>query len=139
MKEFPLTLAEGAIFAPDLIAQGQEGGHAAAKMMSEFVRLDFSTKYQLDQFHFWVYVFYNKRGLIDAIGRAGFWAAKQKFEDFAFGFNQAAERFVMVDVGSGKEAADAKIKVILEDNVRLPQTSKILFGGEQLDSWLWHH
>ena len=67
---------------------------------------------------------------MDAIGRAGFWAAKQKFEDFAFGFNQAAERFVMVDVGSGKEAADAKIKVILEDNVRLPQTCKILFGGE---------
>jgi hypothetical protein len=26
------------------------------------------------------------------------------------GFNQAAERFMIVDVGSGKEAADAKIK-----------------------------
>ena len=99
-------------------------------MLAESVRQDFSTKYQLDQFHFWVYVFYNKRGLVDAIGRAGFWAAKQKFDDFAFGFNQAAERFVMVDVGSGKEAADAKIKVILEDNIRLPQTCKLLFGGE---------
>jgi len=46
-----------------------------------------------------------------------------------WGFNQAAERFVMVDVGNGKEAADAKLKVHLEDNIRLPQTSKILFGG----------
>jgi hypothetical protein len=135
MKEFALTLGKGAIFSPDLLVQGQEGGHAAAKMLADFVRQDFSTKYKLDQFHFWVYVFYNKRGLIDAIGRAGLWAAKQKFEDFAYGFNQAAERFVMVDVGSGKEAADAKIKVILEDNIRLPQTCKILFGGELLQLW----
>ncbi|KAF8450371.1 hypothetical protein L210DRAFT_2385127 [Boletus edulis BED1] len=35
----------------------------------------------------------------------------------------------MVDVGGSKEAADAKIKVYLEDNIRLPQTHKIIFGG----------
>jgi hypothetical protein len=120
---------DGTIFSPDLIAQGQEGGHAAAKMLAESVRQDFSTKYHVEQFNLWVHVFYNKRGLVDAIGRAGFWNAKQKFEDFALGFNQAAERFVMVDVGNGKEAADAKLKVLLEDNIRLPQTCKILFGG----------
>ena len=66
------------------------------------------------------------------------------------GFNQAAERFMMVDVGSEKEAADAKIKgrcstsirvrtvthwfhlffpALLEDEIRLPQTEKIIFGG----------
>ena len=127
----------GAIFSPDLLAKGQEGGLAAAKMLAESVRQDFSSRYQLDQFHLWVYVFYNKRGLVDAIGRAGLTAAKQKFDDFVFGFNQAAERFVMVDVGSGKEAADAKIKVILEDNIRLPQTSKILFGGQLLHNTLF--
>lgn len=117
-------------------------------MLAESVRQDFSTKYHVEQFNLWVHVFYNKRGLVDAIGRAGFWNAKQKFDDFALGFNQAAERFVMVDVGNGKEAADAKLKasecfvlillmylplslkVLLEDNIRLPQTCKILFGGE---------
>lgn len=68
------------------------------------------------------------------------------------GFNQAAERFIIVDVGSGKEAADAKIKgktprcnfacefqvsilisdplALLEDEIRLPQTEKIIFGGQ---------
>ncbi|KIM90970.1 hypothetical protein PILCRDRAFT_157689 [Piloderma croceum F 1598] len=132
-----LVDGDGAIFSPDLLAKGQEGGLAAAKMLAESVRQDFSSKYQLDQFHLWVYVFYNKRGLVDAIGRAGLSAAKQKFEDFVFGFNQAAERFVMVDVGSGKEAADAKIKVILEDNIRLPQTNKILFGGQLLCNTLF--
>lgn len=52
----------------------------------------------------------NKRGLADTLGRAGFSAAKARFDDFMMGFNLAAERFIMVDVGSAKEAADAKIK-----------------------------
>lgn len=47
---------------------------------------------------------------MEAFGRFGSTAAKAKFEDFHMGFNQAAEKFLMVDVGSGKEAADAKIK-----------------------------
>jgi len=57
-------------------------------------------------------------------------AAKRGFEDFCLGFNQT-ERFMMVDVGHGKEAADAKVKVkvMLDDSIRSPQTSKILFGG----------
>lgn len=101
---------DGAIFSPDLISQGHEGGLLAAKMLAESVREDFTTKYQLDHFHLYVYVFYNKRGLVEAIGRAGHFNAKHKFDDFTFGFNQAAERFIMVDVGSGKEQADAKIK-----------------------------
>ena len=35
---------------------------------------------------------------------------KSNLENFVHGFNQAAERFVMVDIGYGKEMADAKIK-----------------------------
>ena len=52
----------------------------------------------------------NKRGLMDTFGRVGLLSAKTKFEEFTLGFNQAAERFMMVDVGGAKEAADAKIK-----------------------------
>ena len=123
---------EGTIFSPDLLAQGQEGGHRAAKMLFESVRQYFMSAFQLDvdQKNFWVHIFYNKRGLMDAIGHAGHWAAKQGFEGFSLGFNQAAERFIMVDVGHGKEAADAKVKVMLDYFIRLPQTSKILFGGK---------
>ena len=47
---------------------------------------------------------------MDAFGRVGLLSAKSKFEEFTLGFNQAAERFMMVDVGGAKEAADAKIK-----------------------------
>lgn len=105
------------------------------------------------KFHLWVYLFYNKRGLLDTFARVGHSSARLKFDDFIIGFNQAAERFLVVDVGGSKEAADAKIKgyltlsfyflcpaspqtrcaaVYLEDNIRLPQTHKILFGGISL-------
>jgi len=127
-----LIPAEGVIFLPDLISQGRDGGQAAATKLVESIRREFQSKFQLDldHMHLWVHVFYNKRGLTSAIGKAGHSAAMQKLEDFVHGFNRAADRFVMVDVGPGKEAADVKIKVMLEDNIRLPQTCKILFGGE---------
>ncbi|KAJ7173476.1 hypothetical protein C8R46DRAFT_115823 [Mycena filopes] len=77
----------------------------------------------------WVYVFFNKRGLTEALRRAGLGSLINKFEDFVLGFNQATERFLMVDVGTTKEAADAKLKVYLEDEIRLPETFKLIFGG----------
>jgi hypothetical protein len=101
---------DGAIFSNDLIAQGQAGGHTAAQKLSDSIVQHLSTNYGSNQYQLWVYVFFNKRGLMDTFGRVGLASLKQKFEDFVMGFNQAAERFLMVDVGTAKEAADAKIK-----------------------------
>lgn len=116
--------------------------------MQHLVATNGTSHYQL-----WVYVFLNRRGLGDTFGRLGLLAAKAKFEEFIMGFNQAAERFIMLDVGSAKEAADAKIKgisaphavfrrlaywsylALLEDDIRLPQTEKIIFGG--MLAFLW--
>ncbi|KAF8558842.1 hypothetical protein OG21DRAFT_1404128, partial [Imleria badia] len=120
---------DGTIFNPDLIAQGQEGGLEAARLLTESVRHFLTSDLRHEKFHLWVYLFYNKRGLLETFSRVGLSPARLKFDDFIIGFNQAAERFLMVDVGGGKEAADAKIKVYLEDNIRLPQTHKIIFGG----------
>lgn len=69
-----------------------------------------ATNYGIKQYQLWVYVFLNKRGLMDTFGREGMGSLKSKFEDFIWGFNQASERFLMVDVGGAKEAADSKIK-----------------------------
>lgn len=57
-----------------------------------------------------IYVFLHKRGLIDALERAGHGAEKLSFDEFVAGFNQAGKRFIMVDVGARKEAADSKIR-----------------------------
>jgi len=139
---------DGAIFKPQLVAQGQQGGHTAALKLSESIVRHLVSTAGANQYQLWVYVFLNKRGLAETFGHAGHPVAKATFEDFIAGFNQAAGRFVMVDAGSVKEAADGKIKgkrcrnlqslralsnstllAILEDEIRLPQTEKIIFGG----------
>jgi hypothetical protein len=140
---------DGAIFNTKLIALGQAGGHAAAQKLSDSITQHLMTTYGANHYQLWVYVFLSKRGLADAFGRAGLMAAKAKFDDFIMGFNQAAERFIMLDVGGAKEAADTKIKgmpgwrpgshvwslsdisllAFLEDDIRLPQTEKIIFAG----------
>lgn len=138
---------DGAIFSHQLISQGQSGGHAAARKLSDAITQHLNSTNGVNQYQLWVYVFFNKRGLVDILGRSGHTVAKTKFEEFIMGFNQAAERFLMLDVGSAKEAADAKIKgtrhfdltsmcsdmvpslALLEDEIRIPQTEKIVFGG----------
>ncbi|KAF9483963.1 hypothetical protein BDN70DRAFT_873099 [Pholiota conissans] len=120
---------DGAIFHSDLIAQGQSGGHVAAQKLSDAILQYLTANHGVNHYQVWIFVFVNKRGLLDTFGRARLSAAKIKFEEFVMGFNQAAERFMIIDVGSGKEAADAKIKVLLDDEIRLPQTQKIIFGG----------
>lgn len=79
-------------------------------MLSDTILQFLTSNYGGHQYQLWVYLFFNKRGLMDTFGRVGSWLTKTKFEDFCMGFNEAAERFLMVDVGSRKEAADAKIK-----------------------------
>jgi hypothetical protein len=124
---------DGAIFLPEIIALGNEGGRRAASMLSDAIQENLSS---LGQFQLWVYVFYNHGGLASALGKSGYLDAKRAFHDFVCGFNQASERFIMVDVGYGKEAADAKLKAHLEDDIRVPQVSKIVFAGCHDDSYV---
>lgn len=91
------------------MSQGQDGGLAAARKLTERIR-QFMSAEGFEQYQLWVYLFYHKRGLLDTFGRMGWSTVKTKFDEFMLGFNQAAERFIMVDVGSSKEAADAKLK-----------------------------
>ncbi|KJA30078.1 hypothetical protein HYPSUDRAFT_256958 [Hypholoma sublateritium FD-334 SS-4] len=120
---------DGVIFNSGLISEGRSGGHLAAQKLSDSIIQHLNATNGTNQYQLWVYVFLNKRGLTDTFGRARLPVAKHRFEEFIVGFNQAAERFMMIDVGSEKEAADAKIKALLEDEIRLPQTEKIIFGG----------
>ncbi|KAI0068924.1 hypothetical protein BV25DRAFT_1904237 [Artomyces pyxidatus] len=119
---------DGTIFAPELLAAGQEGGRSAARLLTEAVRGHLQPS-GLERYQLLVYIFYNRRGLVDALGLGKLPDARGGFDEFVVGFNQAGGRFLMVDVGSGKDEADAKLRVYLEDNVRSPQTLKVFFGG----------
>jgi len=92
-----------------LTALGQNGGHRAASKLSESIK-DYIGSLNENDFQLSVYIFFNKRGLLETFHRCGYHSARSRLEDFVVGFNQASERFIMVDVGNGKEAADSKIK-----------------------------
>ncbi|KAJ6617782.1 hypothetical protein B0H10DRAFT_1796894, partial [Mycena sp. CBHHK59/15] len=110
---------DGAIFNALYIGQGRKGGHTAAQVLSDSTLQCLTENYGPRAYQLWVYVFFNKRGLMDTFRRVGMAPLINNFEDFAMGFNQATERFLMVDVGNTKEAADAKLKVqsMVKDSV----------------------
>ncbi|KAJ3478992.1 hypothetical protein NLI96_g9368 [Meripilus lineatus] len=122
---------DGTIFSQELLALGEQGGHAAARELTrlilEYLKGNFTQSPSSPELS--VYIFLHKRGLMDALGMAGYHNEKAKFDDFIAGFNQAGQRFMMVDVGAGKENADSKLRAFLQDSIRSPQTWKVFFGG----------
>ncbi|KAI0080636.1 hypothetical protein K474DRAFT_149240 [Panus rudis PR-1116 ss-1] len=109
----------------DQIARGQSGGRTVAAKLTEAIRQYLPT----DQFQLHVLFFLNKHGFLETLRKLSKEEARSNFNNFAQGFNQAAERFLMVDVGYGKEAVDAKLRAYLEDEVKALQTIKVILGG----------
>jgi hypothetical protein len=101
---------DGSIFSDDLIADGQSGGKSAAKMLSEATAKHLWASCSINQYQLWVYVFFNKRGLTQTFRKAQLSRIQARLDEFVIGFNNASDKFLMVDVGDGKEAADAKIR-----------------------------
>jgi len=97
---------DGTIFLPALIADGKKGGHEAASRLTESIKACPDTQ----PFQLHVYVFHNRRGLMATLKRCGYAEAAAAFDDFVVGFNQAAERFAMIDAGELKEGSDHKMK-----------------------------
>ena len=118
------------------------GGREAAQKLNEYIKEQVQTEHE--KLHVWIFV--NLRGLNVTLRKCGFEEAADGLDSFVWGFNQAAERFAMIDVGSGKEAVDAKVKgtfatvcpsptyelclaAYLEDEVKSLETAKVIAGG----------
>lgn len=97
---------DGYIASAALLEKGHDGGRDAAKMLADALR-DYLQGHPAEVL---VYVFYNRSGLLTALSTAGMPEARAGFDSFVTGFNQASKRFLMVDVGHGKEVADAKVR-----------------------------
>jgi hypothetical protein len=102
---------DGNIFSQDLLRRGEAGGREAAKLLTSGL-----TKHMTEidsglsgRAQVWVTVFCNKSGLLDTLVGRGVCTAED-FDTFVRAFNQASPWFSIVDVGYGKEAADAKIR-----------------------------
>lgn len=100
------------------MSQGRAGGSQAAQLITKGI-IDYLSESEdgkaessssiSGRVQIWVSVFCNKVGLQETLTSRQFCTAEQ-FESFIMGFNQASPLFLLADVGSGKEAADAKIK-----------------------------
>jgi hypothetical protein len=103
---------DGNIFSQDHLRLGEAGGREAAMLLTKGL-----TQYMTDKVdaglsgraQVWLTVFCNKTGLLDTLTGNGICTA-EAFEAFVRAFNQASPWFSIVDVGHGKEAADAKIR-----------------------------
>ncbi|KAF8843945.1 hypothetical protein BDN67DRAFT_944155 [Paxillus ammoniavirescens] len=121
---------DGNIFSQELLTLGHTGGRQAAMLLTKGLT-DYMVETDAESSgrgQVWLTVYCNKSGLMDTLVNNDICTVGD-FEAFVLGFNQSSPLFSIVDVGSGKEAADAKIKECLRIFTRFPQTSRVFFGG----------
>ncbi|GBE79330.1 hypothetical protein SCP_0205280 [Sparassis crispa] len=125
------------IFSQSLLAQGQQGGRQAAQELTKKIA-EYLSQEEVQVFgrlSFWVTIYFNKRRLLNLVLGEALCTADQ-LEGFLSGLSQASPRFLLVDIGQGKDDVDVKIKEYLETCSRLPQTLRVFFGGSQDDSYI---
>jgi len=118
------------IFSPTLLAQGMQGGRQAAQELTKSIA-EFLSQEEVQVFgrlSFWVTIYFNKRGLVNMLREEGICGPEQ-LEAFMSGLSQASPRFLLVDVGPGKDGSDVKIREYLQTYVALPQTMRVFFGS----------
>ncbi|CAE6472067.1 unnamed protein product [Rhizoctonia solani] len=114
---------DGCIFNERLLTLGVEGGREAASTLRQHIANHYSGNADI-----LVHVFFNREGLGSTIKKY-MGITSPVFSAFINGFNTASPLMSMLDVGVGKEAADAKIRELMRIFVRFPHVKKIYFGG----------
>ncbi|KAG1820324.1 uncharacterized protein BJ212DRAFT_1478452 [Suillus subaureus] len=101
---------DACIFNDLLLRQGHEGGRQAAQQLTRAVA-DYLTNedvHVLGRLSFWVTIYFNKAILASVLERHKLCSPEQ-LDAFIMGFSQSSPRFVLVDVGYGKDATFTKI------------------------------
>lgn len=98
------------MFTESLLRQGHEGGRRAAQQITKVVAeyLTSENIHILGHLSFWISIYYNRLNLISTLERHKLCTPEQ-FEAFVMGFSQTSPRFLLVDVGYGKDATFSKI------------------------------
>lgn len=118
------------IFNNLILQDGEKGGRQAAWLLKDSIKkwaLQFEPELPSD-YRIVVRVYANVSGLADVLVRAGIVKHASTFEDFTRGFTRSDNLFDFVDVGSGKDRADAKIIDGLKLTLLDYHCRQILFG-----------
>lgn len=98
---------DGYPFAPEFLRGGRGGGQKAATALKAKLVAATSPDEQI-----LIFVYLNRLGMTEHLLANNLLKRAHDFDDFIRGFNQASPLFHIIDVGHGKEAADAKIRGI---------------------------
>lgn len=101
---------DACVFTEALLRQGHEGGRLAAQQLTKAVADHLTSEdiHVLGRLSFWITIYYNRIGLASVLERHQICTPEQ-LEAFTMGFSQASPRFLLVDVGYGKDATFTKI------------------------------
>lgn len=103
--------ADDHTFSPEIISQGLNGGRVAAQELTRGIA-EYLSQEDVQVFgrlSFWVTIYYNKKGLLQ-MTRAEDICTPEVLEAFLVGLSQASPRFLLVDVGPGKDSTSIKIQ-----------------------------
>ncbi|KAM0273958.1 hypothetical protein ACHAQH_008101 [Verticillium albo-atrum] len=125
---------DGAVFDQALLAKGADGGAEAAHMLQTEIKNYIKEVYPEANIEDWsivVQVVLNVEGLAKKLHAAGIvpnTAEQPTLAAFGRAFGRTQPLFSFVDVGSGKESADHKIRELMRLMVRVNQCKHIFFG-----------
>ncbi|KAF1823683.1 uncharacterized protein K489DRAFT_394208 [Dissoconium aciculare CBS 342.82] len=122
---------DGALFQDYLYKQGTNGGAEAAGLLHTEIQSHLQTIYPDGNVGDWnivVQVFCNLQGLTAALLRAGIISNHTDLSEFGRSFGLARPLFNFIDVGTGKERADHKIRETLRLYLPISQCKHVLFA-----------
>lgn len=121
---------DGILFDDELVAKGAAGGEAAADLLETCVK-----RYIADEMphlpsncEVVVKIYANTKGLSDVYHRSGVVNHPSKLDDFSRSLTRRKPLFDWIDVGSGRDSADAKISRVFQLNIQDPHCRHILLG-----------
>lgn len=147
MDGSPFVLAlidgDGVIFQDILLSASRDGGSDAAHRLHQEIRAHILGQYEtVGQWSIMVQIYANFEGLGRKLSSVGIIKTPQDLHAFARSFSLNQPLFSFVDVGSGKERADHKIKEMLRLFISNYSCKHIIFGGchdngylPNLDPW----
>nr|OQO22478.1 hypothetical protein B0A51_10110 [Rachicladosporium sp. CCFEE 5018]OQO25470.1 hypothetical protein B0A51_07339 [Rachicladosporium sp. CCFEE 5018] len=122
---------DGAIFDDYLYSQGRDGGTEAAAQLQLEIRNQLKALYPDSATGDWqilVNVVLNVHGLGTKLASCGIFNNATDLQAFGRAFGLAQPLFNFIDVGSGKERADHKIRETLRLFMPMPQCKHVFFG-----------
>ncbi|KAI4759512.1 hypothetical protein E4T52_08346 [Aureobasidium sp. EXF-3400] len=123
---------DGAIFHDYLYKAGTDGGADAAQELHNKVRDHVAECYpdrNTSGYDIMVQIFYNMEGLSHKLRSSGIFKNPNEMAPFARAFSLNKSLFSFIDVGSGKERADHKVRETLRLFLPNMQCKHVIFGG----------